>query len=105
MALYAKNREEWVVTDLACITSGITVITLYETLGKDSIEYILDQTSMKTCVCQADKIENLLQLKKEGKVKTLTHIITFEEVKPVQVDKVALDAAGLTLIHYKDVLS
>ena len=42
MALYAKNREEWVVTDFACILSGVTVVTLYDTLGKDSLEYILD---------------------------------------------------------------
>ena len=42
LSLYAKNREEWVVTDFACILAGITVVTLYDTLGKDSIEYILD---------------------------------------------------------------
>lgn len=56
ISLYAKNREEWVVTDMACILSGLTSVTLYDTLGKDSIEYILDQTSIKTIFCSADKI-------------------------------------------------
>lgn len=42
LAIYAKNREEWVVTDFACILSGVTTVTLYDTLGKDSIEHILD---------------------------------------------------------------
>lgn len=42
LSLYAKNREEWVVTDFACILTGVTVVTLYDTLGKDSIEYILE---------------------------------------------------------------
>ena len=51
LALYSKDREEWAVTDLACILAGITTVTLYDTLGKESIEYILDQTSMKTVVC------------------------------------------------------
>jgi long-subunit acyl-CoA synthetase (AMP-forming) len=32
------------MTDIACILSGMTSVTLYDTLGKDSIEYILDQT-------------------------------------------------------------
>jgi long-chain acyl-CoA synthetase len=42
LALYAKNREEWVVTDFSCILTGVTVVTLYDTLGKDSLEFILD---------------------------------------------------------------
>jgi len=50
LALYAKNREEWVITDFGCILSGITVVTLYDTLGKESLEYILDQTYNKTLV-------------------------------------------------------
>ena len=44
ISLYSKNREEWAMTDIACILSGMTSVTLYDTLGKDSIEYILDQT-------------------------------------------------------------
>lgn len=42
IALYAKNREEWVVSDFGCMLTNITVVTLYDTLGKESIEYILD---------------------------------------------------------------
>lgn len=44
VGLYSKNREEWVVTDFASMISGITTVTLYDTLGHDSIDYILDQT-------------------------------------------------------------
>lgn len=42
LSLYAKNREEWVITDLGCILSAISVVTLYDTLGKESIDYILN---------------------------------------------------------------
>ena len=42
VALYAKNREEWVIIDLACVLAGFTAVTLYDTLGKESLEYILD---------------------------------------------------------------
>lgn len=82
IALYAKNREEWCVTDFSCILSGVTVVTLYDTLGKDSLEYILDQTYIKTCVLSADNLKNILELKKEGKIPLLTHAIYFDEVKP-----------------------
>lgn len=43
--------------------TGITVVTLYDTLGKESVEFILNQTSIKTVVCSADKIKGLLDLK------------------------------------------
>jgi long-chain acyl-CoA synthetase len=42
LALYAKNRDEWVVTDFGCMISGITVVTLYDTLGQESIDFILN---------------------------------------------------------------
>jgi len=42
IALYSKNREEWAISDLACLQTAITTVTLYDTLGKESIEYILD---------------------------------------------------------------
>jgi long-chain acyl-CoA synthetase len=80
LSLYAKNREEWVVTDMACILSDITVVTLYDTLGKDSIEYILDQTHIKTIVLSSDKIKTILELKKQGKISTLTHIIYMDDL-------------------------
>ena len=87
LALYSKNREEWVVTDFGCLMTNITVVTLYDTLGKDSIEYILDQAHIKTLVLSADKISTILALKKEGKIPKLTHILHFDEAKPeVQAD-------------------
>lgn len=102
LALYAKNREEWVVTDFSCILTGVTVVTLYDTLGKDSLEYILDQTYIKTCVLSADKLKNIVELKKEGKLPLLTHVIYFDEAK--QADKEAAETNGLTLVSYETVL-
>jgi long-chain acyl-CoA synthetase len=82
--------------------SGVTVVTLYDTLGKDSLEYILDQTYIKTCVLSADKLKNLVELKKEGKIPLLTHVIYFDEVKPADVE--AAQQNGLTLVSYATVL-
>lgn len=42
VAIYAKNREEWIMTDLGAMLDGVTVVTLYDTLGKESIDYILN---------------------------------------------------------------
>lgn len=44
--------------------TAVTVVTLYDTLGKESIDFIMNQTKIKTTVCSADKISVLLDLKK-----------------------------------------
>jgi long-chain acyl-CoA synthetase len=82
--------------------TGITVVTLYDTLGKDSLEYILDQTYNKTVVLSADKLKNIVELKKEGKIKGTTHIIYFDELK--EADILNASSLGLTLVPYAEAL-
>lgn len=33
MGIYAKNCEEWMLTDLACVQGNLTSVCLYDTLG------------------------------------------------------------------------
>ena len=63
IGIYAKNREEWTITDLAAILAGYAVVTLYDTLGKEYMDYILNQTELKTIVLQPDKVKGILDLK------------------------------------------
>ena len=42
MGIYAKNREEWNITDLAAIRQSGTVIAFYDTLGPTSVEFIIN---------------------------------------------------------------
>lgn len=100
ISIYAKNREEWILTDLACMNAAITSVTLYDTLGKDSIEYILDQTMIKTVVCEADKVKNIIALKKERKISNVTHVIYFDDVKKVEIDEIEASTLGLSLIKF-----
>ena len=63
IAIYGKNREEWVLSDYSGMMSGIVSVTLYDTLGYEFIEYILDQTKIKTISLSADKVKRILKLK------------------------------------------
>ena len=103
LALYAKNREEWIVADLGAMMTGITVVTLYDTLGKESIDYILNQTQIKTVVSSSDKLKTLLDLKREGKLPLMQAIIYFDEAKKEDLD--AAVANEVKLYRYEDVIS
>lgn len=98
VALYAKNREEWVTADLGSMLTATTVVTLYDTLGQESIDHILMQCQMKTVICSADKIKTLADLRASGKISTTTHVIHFDDAK--QADLEAAQAAGLTVVSY-----
>ena len=80
MGIFARNSTEWVVSDLACASSNITTVTLYDTLGIESTEYIINQWELKTICVNRDKIKSLANLKKAGKANTLQNFISFDEI-------------------------
>lgn len=48
VGIYAKNRLEWYVADWACNLFGLTVSPLYDTLGKENLEFCIDLCGMTT---------------------------------------------------------
>jgi len=80
MALYSKNREEWCTTDLACAFLGVTVVTLYDTLGVASIDYILNQTKMQSVTLTSDKVKVILKLKQEGKLEHVKNLLVIDPI-------------------------
>lgn len=44
VGIFSKNRPEWVLTDLACVSYSLTSIPLYETFGPEAIPFILEQS-------------------------------------------------------------
>ena len=53
VGISAKNSADWMIFDLACAISGLTSVTLYDTLGAESTGYILNQCELKTVFCEA----------------------------------------------------
>ena len=41
MGIYAKNREEWTITDLAALRQSGTVIAFYDNLGPSAVEFVI----------------------------------------------------------------
>ena len=71
VGIYAKNRAEWIITDLALASTGIVSVSLYDTLGADSTEFIAGQTELFTIFTSQDKIAVLVKLRNEGKIDSL----------------------------------
>lgn len=82
LTIFAVNRAEWVLTDLACSSYGITNTALYDTLGSDVSQYILNLTESPIVVCTHDKIPVLLNLKRNypEQTKNLISIVTMDPI-------------------------
>jgi long-chain acyl-CoA synthetase len=102
IGILAKNCEQWVISDLACSMSGIATVTLYDTLGKDSTQYIIKQSELNTIICTSDHITHLIETKNENKIDHFTNIISMNEVS--HEDQKACDKNGIKLYKYNELI-
>lgn len=42
MGIFAKNREEWAIADLACVRNSVTIVPIYDTLGPSAVRFIIE---------------------------------------------------------------
>ncbi|MGB9697543.1 MAG: AMP-dependent synthetase/ligase [Ignavibacteria bacterium] len=49
VAIISENRIEWVITDLACILSGIVTVPVYTSLSAEATRFILKDSEVKVC--------------------------------------------------------
>ncbi|OQS07573.1 long-chain-fatty-acid-CoA ligase [Thraustotheca clavata] len=76
LGIFAKNRAEWVLTEMASNRMGYVLVPLYDTLGPDVIPYILNHTTMRVLVCSGDLISNVLNVK--HKCPDLEYIVSMD---------------------------
>jgi long-chain acyl-CoA synthetase len=103
IGIFAKNSFEWLLSDIAFAQSNITSVTLYDTLGADSTEYIVDQCELSTLCLTADKIKSLLELKKEGRINTLKNFILLDDVSDEEIKE--CEGAGVKVHKIYDLVN
>jgi len=64
IALYSKNRTEWQIVDIAMQSIGVVTVPLYDTLGPEAAEYILENAECAACVTEIGGLDNVLNAKK-----------------------------------------
>lgn len=63
VGLWCQNRPEWQITDLACMSQGLYTVSLYDTLGPDTTEYIVNHAELACVVTGMNHVTQLLKLK------------------------------------------
>ncbi|WPH04243.1 acetyl-CoA synthetase-like protein [Acrodontium crateriforme] len=52
VGLWCQNRPEWQIVDLGCMSQSLYSVSIYDTLGPDTTEYIINHASL-TAVCSS----------------------------------------------------
>ena len=104
--IYSKNREEWIIADLACQKNSITVVTVYDTLGLGAVEFIFKQTLLTSLIMESKSLKNIIKLKKENKLSNLVNIVVIscEDDPELETNFKMCQELGLNMYHYDDVI-
>jgi long-chain acyl-CoA synthetase len=75
------------------------MIPLYDTLGPDSISYVINHSSISTCCCCNVSLKTLLKTQDLGK---LANIICFDEIEGD--DRQKAKERKITLFSWNDII-
>ena len=107
LGFYSRTREEWMVGSLGCQLDSIAIVTIYDTLGINSIEYILKQTELTTILVESNNLEIILKMKEGNKLSNTKNIIYIRcnEEKPNTEQTIkTLKDLGVNLISYETII-
>ncbi|TKA69761.1 hypothetical protein B0A49_05215 [Cryomyces minteri] len=63
IGLWCQNRPEWQISDLACMSQSLFSVSMYDTLGPDTTEYIINHASLACVISSLNHVPTLLKLK------------------------------------------
>ncbi|KAM4838061.1 long-chain-fatty-acid--CoA ligase 5 [Urocitellus parryii] len=79
VGIFAQNRPEWVISELACYTYSMVAVPLYDTLGAEAIIYIVNKANIPTVICDTpEKASVLIGNVEKGLIPGLKMIILMD---------------------------
>ncbi|KAL7748414.1 medium-chain fatty acid-CoA ligase faa2 [Sorochytrium milnesiophthora] len=107
LGLFSVNRAEWVLGEQAAYLYNFMTVPLYDTLGAEAIEYIVNQTRMRACIATKDKAKALVDIK--AKLPTLELVVIMDGLSFDDSADVALvdkaKASGLHMMSFANLES
>ncbi|XP_039208580.1 long-chain-fatty-acid--CoA ligase 5 [Crotalus tigris] len=102
IGIFAQNRPEWVISELACYTYSMIVVPLYDTLGAEAIVYIVNKADISTVICdKPEKAETILENCEQGKMPVLKRVILMDPFDKILKEKGV--ALGIEILSFQAV--
>ncbi|CAH0032081.1 unnamed protein product [Clonostachys rhizophaga] len=78
VGIWSQNRPEWHIADLGLTSQSLFSVSLYETLGPNASEYIVNHAELACIVCSLPHIPTLLKL--APRLPTLKLIVSIDSL-------------------------
>ncbi|KAJ1663236.1 medium-chain fatty acid-CoA ligase faa2 [Coemansia sp. RSA 1813] len=99
LGMYASNRVEWILADYAGLSQNLYTVALYDTLGADSIEYIVNHAEIEVLVCSLDKVPKLLKMREKlPQLKVIVSMDNFGEDIPDEALPSPFNTSSVTVL-------
>lgn len=102
VGIWSKNRWEWLATHIANMYFNHTSIGFFDSMGVQSVDYILKQTELVCMFSSSEYISKVCSMKKEGNAETIKYFVSFDPV--TQEDRSACEACGVTIYNFSEVV-
>eukprot|EP00521_Asterionellopsis_glacialis_P007005 CAMPEP_0195281536 /NCGR_PEP_ID=MMETSP0707-20130614/807_1 /TAXON_ID=33640 /ORGANISM="Asterionellopsis glacialis, Strain CCMP134" /LENGTH=675 /DNA_ID=CAMNT_0040340435 /DNA_START=73 /DNA_END=2100 /DNA_ORIENTATION=- len=101
LGLYMKNCMEWILAEHATYAVGGATVPFYDTLGPETVQYILTQTEMTALVCTRAELRAVCEAKKSGQCPRFRTAILLDGVIP-EASSMAHEA-GIEVVSFAKV--
>uniref|UniRef100_A0A3Q3J4M4 Long-chain-fatty-acid--CoA ligase n=1 Tax=Monopterus albus TaxID=43700 RepID=A0A3Q3J4M4_MONAL len=102
IGIFAQNRPEWVIGELACYTYSMVAVPLYDTLGPEALVFVIELAEISTVLCDnQNKAETLLQNRERGQTPVLKTIIIMDPLSSELVERGA--KCGVDIVSMQEV--
>ncbi|KAJ1946847.1 medium-chain fatty acid-CoA ligase faa2, partial [Linderina pennispora] len=100
IGVYSCNRAEWHLTEFSTYRGNRYFVSLYDTLGDSSVEYVLNHAEIEVLVCSVDKIARLLDLKE--RVPSLKVLVSMDALDGPPKNVIASETSKETISALKE---
>ena len=82
LGIYMKNSTEWILAEQAIYCLGGATVPFYDTLGPDTVRFILEHTGLSCVVCSRKELSSLCEAKATNTTPNFHSVILIDGVTP-----------------------
>src|SRR5437588_4229504 len=94
VAILSENRPEWMITDFACVTSGIVDVPIYTTLTAEQTLYLLQNSGARAIfVSTKEQLRKIQSIQKQSKLEKIVDMDDLQEPDVIRLWSIFKDAS------------
>lgn len=103
IGIFSKSREEWLVTDLACILQSYTVVPIYDAYGEAETLKVIVENAITTIACGIEKLHVIFKMKELWDSCRLSTLICFDAITSYEISQA--EALSVKLLLFSELTS